>query len=51
MSYLRALAINTLISDCYSYYLKNEKKPFLKRGSSVSLMEKEVEAQIEEILN
>src|SRR5690606_268137 len=50
LSYLRALAINTLISDAISIFIENE-EAILKGDFSVSLMDKsKCNAQIEDIL-
>ncbi|MBC8767399.1 dNTP triphosphohydrolase [Arenibacter sp. BSSL-BM3] len=50
LSYLRALAINTLISDAIAIFIENE-DAILKGEFSVSLMEKsKFKAQIEDIL-
>jgi len=50
LSYLRALAINTLISDAISIFIENE-DAILNGEFSVSLMEKsKFKAQIEDII-
>lgn len=50
LSYLRALAINTLISDAIAIFIENE-EAILKGEFSVSLMEKsKFKAQIEDII-
>lgn len=51
LSYLRALAINTLISDAVKIFIDNEEK-ILKGDFNVSLMDKSAyEAQIDDIIS